>query len=274
MFRTMKSGGLQLRANLALAGHPNQFQSKPVAIKLDWDLLQDMDHSTLLCTHCHTGNPTAWQRGIAAIYGDEVCDTRTLLFRLSHSSRTIHPTTDAKVLLMPTQKLFRLVLKDDADIGDAALIDAVRGHTVRFVDYYVRGGAMDTYSLEQALDLYEYFHVLESQDQRWSREHLFKCNCPDFFKRASCHHCLLAGMACDERIRLPGKWRGDTVQQRRRRGRPTTKPSEVGDKGEAMARDRIALQKAYVLPQVSCVHFKRFRTSADIAGFRRSSLPT
>jgi len=43
MFRTMKSGGLQLRANLALAGHPNQFQSKPVAIKLDWDLLQDMD---------------------------------------------------------------------------------------------------------------------------------------------------------------------------------------------------------------------------------------
>ena len=47
MFRTMKSGGLQLRANLALAGHPNQFQSKPVAIKLDWDLLQDMDHRTL-----------------------------------------------------------------------------------------------------------------------------------------------------------------------------------------------------------------------------------
>ena len=46
----MKSGGLQLRANLALAGHPNQFQSKPVAIKGDWDLLQDMDHRTLLCT--------------------------------------------------------------------------------------------------------------------------------------------------------------------------------------------------------------------------------
>jgi hypothetical protein len=60
---------------------------------------------------------------------------------------------------MPTQ--FRLVFKDDADIGDAALTDAVRGHTVRFVDYYVRGGAMDTYSLEQAFDLYVCFHVLE-----------------------------------------------------------------------------------------------------------------
>jgi hypothetical protein len=58
------------------------------------------------------------------------------------------------------------------------------------------------------------------------------------------------------------------------RARPTAKQSEVGDKGEAMARDRIALQKACVLPQVMCVHFKRFSTSADIAGVRRSFLPT
>jgi hypothetical protein len=97
------------------------------------------------------------------------------------------------------------MLKDDADFGDAALIDAVRGYTVHFVDYYVWGGGMDTYSLKQALDLYECFHVLESQDQRWSSKHLFKCNCQDFFKCASCHHCLLAGVACNERIRLPGK---------------------------------------------------------------------
>jgi hypothetical protein len=166
------------------------------------------------------------------------------------------------------------VLKDDADIGDASLIDAVRRHTVPVVDYYVRGGAMDTYSLEQALDLYECFHVLESQGQQWSSEQLYKCNCPDFFKRASCHHCLLAGMACDERIRLPGKWRGDTVQQSQWHGRPTAKPSEVGDKEEARASDRITLQKAYVLPQVTCVHFKRISTSADIAGVRRSFLPT
>jgi hypothetical protein len=79
MFKVIKSGGLQMQEDLALAGHPNKFQSKPVAIKLDWDLLQDMDHCTLLCTHCHTGNPPAWQQGIAAIYGDEVHDMHAAL---------------------------------------------------------------------------------------------------------------------------------------------------------------------------------------------------
>jgi hypothetical protein len=79
MFKVMTSGVLQMQADLALAGHPNKFQSKPVAIKLDWDLLQGMAHRTLLCTHCHAGYPHAWQRCIAAIYGDEVHDrTRAL----------------------------------------------------------------------------------------------------------------------------------------------------------------------------------------------------
>jgi hypothetical protein len=59
MFKTMKSCGLQMQADLALAGHPNKFQSKPVAIKLDWDVLQDMDHPhccariATLATHLH-----------------------------------------------------------------------------------------------------------------------------------------------------------------------------------------------------------------------------
>jgi hypothetical protein len=41
-FKAMKSAARQLQADLALAGHPNAFPSKPVAIKSDWDRLQDM----------------------------------------------------------------------------------------------------------------------------------------------------------------------------------------------------------------------------------------
>jgi hypothetical protein len=63
------------------------------------------------------------------------------------------------------------------------------------------------------------------------------------------------------------------VQQSRRHGRLTAKPSEVGDKGDARASDSIALQKAYVPQQVTCVHFKSISTLADIAGIRRSFLP-
>jgi hypothetical protein len=110
MFKVMKSGSLQLQADLSIARHPNKFPSIPTATKLDWDLLQEMDYRTLLCTHCHTGNPPAWQRGIAAIYAADVHDTRSLLLSLAQTHRNIHPTTDAKVLLMPTRKLMTLML--------------------------------------------------------------------------------------------------------------------------------------------------------------------
>jgi hypothetical protein len=70
LVKVMKSCSLQLQADLSLAGHPNKFP----ATKFDWDLLQDMDYSTLLCTHCHAGNPHAWQRGIAVIYAADVHD--------------------------------------------------------------------------------------------------------------------------------------------------------------------------------------------------------
>ena len=110
------------------------------------------------------------------------------------------------------------------------------------------------YTLEEALTIYESFHVLEAHEVPWSKlskEHLFKCNCHVHFKRASCSHCLMAGAACDPHIQIPSGYRSDSVQQRRKHGHRTGKASKVGDDGEAKARDRIALQKDYKLPQVS-----------------------
>jgi hypothetical protein len=271
LFKVMKSGSLQLQADLSLAGHPNKFPSIPTAIKFDWDLLQDMDYRTLLCTHCHTGNPRAWQRGIAVIYAADVHDTLSLLLSPAQTRRTIYPTTDAKVLLMPTRKLMTLVLAEDPEIEDAALIEAVRGHAAQYVEYYVqgRGRVLTHYSLEQALTLYESFHILESQDPQWSDNHLFKCNCQEFFKRASCSHCLAAGQACDASITLPGEYQGDTVQQRRERGRPSEKSTKMGDEGEVRARGRIALQKQYVQPKVMCFHCTLISQPPDTAYDRK-----
>ena len=254
-FKAMKSAARQLQADLALAGHPNAFPSKPVAIKSDWDRLQDMHYRTLLCTNVQKGNSANWERGIACFYHDEVNDMRSLLHSLRHSERTIHPTTDARVLLMPTQKLLRKLMSDDPDIDNASLLAEVRTHGAAYVSYYMQGRNTNAdgrpYTLEEALTIYESFHVLEAHEVRWCREHLFKCNCHVHFKRASCSHCLMAGAACDPRIQVPSGYRSDTVQQRRKRGRRTAKASEVGDDGEAKARDRIALQKDYELPQVS-----------------------
>jgi hypothetical protein len=275
-FKAMKSAARQLQADLRLAGHPNQFPSKPEATKRDWDILQGMHYRTLLCTNVHVGSSVAWQKGIASIYG-EVEDMPSLLLGLASAERTIHPTTDATVLLMPTQKLFQLLLTDNPDIDDSALMAEVRTHSAAYVSYYMQGRKTNThgrpYTLDEALLIYETFHVLESHGARWSKSHLFKCNCDVHFKRASCAHCLLAGMACDVRIKLPSQYRGDTVQQRRKRGRPSATGTEVGDEGEARARERIALQKEYELPQVNVRISMCCCMSTDAVGYRRSSVP-
>ena len=162
-FKAMKSAARQLQADLALAGHPNAFPSKPVAIKSDWDRLQDMHYRTLLCTNVHKGNSANWERGIACIYHDEVDDMRSLLHSLRHSERTIHPTTDARVLLMPTQKLLRKLMSDDPDIDNASLLAEVRTHGAAYVSYYMQGRNTNAdgrpYTLEEALTIYESFHL-------------------------------------------------------------------------------------------------------------------
>ena len=202
---------------------------------------------------------------------------RSLLLSLGRTERTIHPTSDATVLLMPTQKFMRAILEEHPDMHDAALIAEARTYADQFVKYYVQGSTMyrADYTLDNALLLFEAFHVLESLNPRWSPEHLFKCNCQEFMKRASCGHCLLAGAACDQRITVPGIYRGDPVHQRRRRGRPSAKSTELGDEGEVRARDRIALQDQYVLPQVMNVNltYMSLSMSPDSYGDRRSFVP-
>jgi len=255
MLKALKSASRQMEADLELAGHPNKFPSVPSASKFDWDMLQSIDYRTLLCTHCHVGTRSSWEEGISLIYDDTVESVSTLLSSLAETPRTIHPTTDARVLLMPTQRLLTGLLLEYPDDSNAELVRKVRMFTENFVTHFIDGGLGGAgWVLDDALHLYECFHVLESLDTRWSPNHLFKCNCSEFFKRASCHHCLLAGMACDMRIRVPGKYRAETVQQRRKRGRPSAGACEVGDAGEARARARIALQQQYIPPQVWQFH--------------------
>ena len=148
------------------------------------------------------------------------------------------------------------MLEEHEGRSDGAFIADTRTYADQFVQYYVRGGGiqMPGYTLDNALVLYESYHVLESLNPRWSQLHLFKCNCVEFMKRASCTHCLLAGAACDQRITVPDIYRGDPVHQRRRRGRPSAKSTELGDEGEVRARERIALQEQYVMPQVMISH--------------------
>ena len=126
-----------------------------------------------------------------------------------------------------------------------------------YARYYIQDTLQDPapdgeqWSLESALGCFESFYVLEALPQRWSQCHLFKCNCPECFKTASCVHCILASMVCNPAIRVPATCLGATIQGRRRRGRPCARGSDVSDVAEARSRERLELGMEYRMPKVS-----------------------
>ena len=251
MVKTMKGASKELEAKFRSMKHPNRFPSAPQATTKEWDMLQSFDHRTLLYTLVRSGNAETWRSAQHAVYRD-VESMRELLSSLGTAKRKVNPTSDATVLLMPSQAFMRRLHEEGADRSDRDMRDAVRSTADDYISYYMRQDfnkrdGSGEYDLNSALVLYESFYVLEAQSPRWSKVHLFKCNCLECFKCASCCHSLLAGMMCDSSIRVPALSLGVTVQSRRKRGRPSLKASEVSDAGEARARARIELQEQYEL---------------------------
>ena len=256
MLKTMKGASKALEARLELAGHANFFPSAPVVNTKDWDLLQTYDHRTLLCSVALHGSGGVWRSAVADITAD-VEDMQQLIHNLAVIKRTVAPTSHATVLLMPSQGFIKHLLKAHPDIANDELVEIVEAAADVYARYYVNGNLQDPapdeepWSLPAALECFESFYVLEALPQRWSPCHYFKCNCPECFKSGSCVHSLLASMVCHPEIRVPSKSLGVTVQGRRRRGRPSSRGSDIGDVAEERARVRIELSKQYKLPRVS-----------------------
>ena len=61
-------------------------------------------------------------------------------------------------------------------------------------------GEAEEWSLDEALGCMKAFHVLEALPREWSPLHLFKRNCAEFFKNASCVHSVLASMVCENQV--------------------------------------------------------------------------
>jgi len=236
MFKTMLGACMDMEAKLEMMGHPNRFPSTPKATTAEWDRLQTSDYKTLKTCYVVEGTAGAWNAAVAAVYAD-VYDLRTLWTALRTVDRDITPTKDARVLLMPTKALLRKLSDED----DAELMACVNVAARNYLAYFVRGelvmpdGSGQEYDLDTALGMMESFHLLEIHEQRWSPVHMFKCNCTEHFKNASCHHSLLAGMMCDRSISIPNHCLTVSIQSRRKRGRPLAMASEVGDVGEEKA---------------------------------------
>ena len=108
-----------------------------------------------------------------------------LLCNLREKDLRISPTVHAMVLLMPTQnrKYLRAVI-------DLAGVDEASGPyftwLAQFSRMFMDNWMFESKKLEEALQVYESFHVLEALPSRWNAQHLFKCNCSTCFQYASC----------------------------------------------------------------------------------------
>ena len=134
MVKAIKAGSRDAEAQLANAGHPNAFPSKPVAGCLEWDLVQGMDKRTLLLTMTLNVPATDWTAAVRKLCKD-VTGFDDLRHNLDTVSRTIHQTTHATVVLCPTQSY----VKSLKALSDMEAIAAAKAKGFQYEKCIIKG---------------------------------------------------------------------------------------------------------------------------------------
>ena len=203
-----------------------------------------MDLCTLLVSSCILGASEKWDVTVEKIcdHGMHIAD---LLFKLKTVERSLHPGTDAKVILLPAA----YIMSECSLMSNGDLMRHVTQLAKLFVDFFMHKKYGDT-PLEEALRVYAEFHILEGQSVEWSKEHSFKCNCPHFCQWASCHHHLLCTMVCKPSRVVPPKYLDSFEGQAW--PSPGDQP-EGGDEGEESVGccDRVQQTKGYTVQKTT-----------------------
>ena len=118
MCRSIRYKSKELEQDLRTRGYPNHFQSQPRVTTHEWDLLQTLDHRTLLYTQVRTGNNGIWSGAVADIVREVDLEPQ-LLHNLATVQRNVAPTTHATCLRMPSQAFMKVVMREMVDATDA-----------------------------------------------------------------------------------------------------------------------------------------------------------
>jgi hypothetical protein len=76
--------------------------------------------------------------------------------------------------------------------------------------------------IDEVIDLYESFYLLENVEEKWGRWGSWKCMCEDFMSAALCRHSLLLAMLYDATLKFPAK---HSTKKLELRGKLTRRPS-------------------------------------------------
>ena len=154
---------------------------------------------------------------------------------------------------MPTNKMFRYIDDVNPDASEIEKGNIVKEWARHYKTFYIDKDHSGP--LERTLQVYDFFRVLEALPVKWSRLHYWKCNCSVCFYHAGCHHVLLASMVVDKDIRVPPQYVAQSLQQRKKRGRPCVRENELSEDREIESRDKTKLssrREEYQHPTVNC----------------------
>jgi hypothetical protein len=114
-------------------------------------------------------------------------------------------------------------------------------------------------SIEETLDLYNDFYVLEALSEPWGPGAHFKCICEDCFRDCTCHHSLTMSLLCKDDaepgtealpLSIPAEYRTRGVPTRmRKRGRPAARAAST--LGDRKALDLASDEEERIEPKVS-----------------------
>ena len=220
------------------------FPSLPWPIREDWNRLEDLHPFVLELSYADgpAQHKDTWRKSMRQIRSLPGVDSMTPVhdkIRILHEADCIAlpPRTTLLSIIIPSSRLL-----DKLDPHRAKSIDELR-EIIRpgrhlFEDMLSNPIQFESghpeMPIEEVVDLYESYYLLEPIKEKWGCWGSWKCMCESFMSATICGHSLLLAMLYDKTLQFPPKHSSKKLELRRKTARrPSAWAPEQEDEEEA-----------------------------------------
>ena len=205
------------------------FPSMQWPIKEDWNHLERMHPYVLELSYADGASQPkdTWRkamRSICTVSGMEPLTPVHEKISMLHEEGgiTLPPRTTLTSIVMPSTRLLDSLDKSRSMSLDD-LREVIRPKRHLFEDMLANPIQFETdhpdMTIEEMVDLYESFYMVEPIEEKWGRYGSFKCMCENFMSAAICGHSLLLAMLYDKTLTFPPKHSSKQLERRSRQAR-------------------------------------------------------
>jgi len=219
------------------------FPSLPWPIREDWNHLEDLHPFVLELSYADgpAQYKDTWRKSMRLIRTLDGVESMTPVhekIRLLHESESIAlpPRTNLVSIVIPSSRLLdKLDPQREKSIDE--LREIIRPERHLFEDMLSNPIQFESdhpeKHIEDVVDLYESFYLLEPIEEKWGRWGSWKCMCESFMSATVCGHSLLFAMLYDKTLEFPPKYSSKKLELRSRNARrPSAWAPEQEDEEE------------------------------------------